>query len=474
MKKHWIASLIIAGSLTFAHATAQDKPVREIVNTFQEKIKANDLDGAIQILDEATEDKVAFPPFLRQQLAMNLLQRNRNEDAVKQVTTLLETTYEEIARDGNAIPFASSFPIANNVLRRANQNDKAQEWLEKGLTAVQAKLDPSKLTALHGAYGQLIRAKANWLTENGNAEAGNALLSEYIVSAEKLLESDPKDEKAITTIFSLWNLVIGTQSPEEANRTFAKAQSLAQSSLKESVTIGLLQSYLASVSNYASIASRTDPDAAESAITSARDFVKTLSLEDSNLERLVSDSGKGWDRTLKSIESSRALLAMVGQPAPDLDPLQWVNGEPETLDSLKGKVVLLDFWAVWCGPCIATFPHLKHLDQEYGPKGLALIGVTRQYNFAWDDDKQSAARSPEPVSLEDELAMLKKFINKNELTHRTFLTPEKSDMQSNYHVTGIPHAVVIDKKGIVRLVKVGSGEKNAKEIEETIQKLLDE
>jgi hypothetical protein len=54
------------------------------------------------------------------------------------------------------------------------------------------------------------------------------------------------------------------------------------------------------------------------------------------------------------------------------------------------------------------------------------------------------------------------------------VTPEKSDMQERYAVTGIPHAVLIDKQGIVRLVKVGSGSQNAEEIESMIKKLLDE
>jgi peroxiredoxin len=72
------------------------------------------------------------------------------------------------------------------------------------------------------------------------------------------------------------------------------------------------------------------------------------------------------------------------------------------------------------------------------------------------------------------MKMLEKFIAKYGLNHRTMITPQDSQMQSQYAVTGIPHAVLVDKQGIVRLVKVGSGSQNAEEIENTIKKLLAE
>jgi predicted transcriptional regulator len=70
--------------------------------------------------------------------------------------------------------------------------------------------------------------------------------------------------------------------------------------------------------------------------------------------------------------------------------------------------------------------------------------------------------------------MLEKFIAKHELTHRTMITPQDSKMNAEYQVTGIPHVALLDKQGNVRLVKIGSGSKNAEEIEAMVQKLLEE
>ena len=75
----------------------------------------------------------------------------------------------------------------------------------------------------------------------------------------------------------------------------------------------------------------------------------------------------------------------------------------------NSKAVLLDFWAVWCGPCIATFPHLREWQEKYGEKGLVMIGVTNYYNFEWDDTAGRAKRSMGQVAHEAEHEMLKKF-----------------------------------------------------------------
>src|SRR5262245_47952842 len=53
----------------------------------------------------------------------------------------------------------------------------------------------------------------------------------------------------------------------------------------------------------------------------------------------------------------------------------WINGIPVTLKTLRGKVVVIDFWAFDCEPCIEAMPHIRELYDKYGPKGLVVIGV---------------------------------------------------------------------------------------------------
>ena len=466
-----LASVIITGSMS-APGIAQDSPQKTFMESFQKLIAEKDVDGAVKLVEETSDVQPEFLAQYRMQLGSLLLREKRGDDAAAQWEKALEVAYGNLEDGSNPRSIGLIIPNATMMLRQV-QPEKAEQWIEKSLTTLEAKLSTDKLSDLHVSYVQLMRTKINTPNKEAADQAKNKLL-EFVAKCEKLYANQSDPTANAKTMIDLWNDLLAVSDEKESQPLFEKLQALAQSQLKESPSVPVFASYTMAVSSFVSRNSRTDPNLAGETLNSAMAFIESIESEDVNFNRVRENFAKNAERMSKSIESARALLKMIGQPAPAIDPMEWVNGEPETLDSLKGKVVLLDFWAVWCGPCIATFPHLKHLDAEYGPKGLTIIGVTRQYNFSWDEATSNASRSKDPVSLEDEMAMLEKFIAKHELTHRTMITPENSKMQSEYLVTGIPHVALLDKQGVVRLVKIGSGGKNAEEIEAMVKTLLAE
>jgi thiol-disulfide isomerase/thioredoxin len=214
-----------------------------------------------------------------------------------------------------------------------------------------------------------------------------------------------------------------------------------------------------------------DTAAASKQLKEVEAFVNSVEVTDDKAKALHARLKTTIKQFEGRIASAEKLKALVGKDAAPLAVEAWVNGKPLTDADLKGKVVLLDFWAVWCGPCIATFPHLREWNDEYADKGLVIIGVTSYYKYKWNEEAKRAQRSTEEVSHEDEQAMLVKFAEMHSLKHR-FAIQDGRSMSEYYAVSGIPHVVVIDQQGKIQMIKVGSGEKNAQAISELLKKLL--
>src|SRR5262249_170679 len=135
------------------------------------------------------------------------------------------------------------------------------------------------------------------------------------------------------------------------------------------------------------------------------------------------------------------LKHLLGQPAPDLQGDFALNGKAIKLSDLKGKVVLLDFWAVWCPPCIDSFPYLRGLHNTYKDRGREVVGVPsyfRQLNF--DRIRGTVGKVPDLLTRAQEQDMLKDFAAYHKLGYLLMaLTPaEWARASSEYNVPGYP------------------------------------
>jgi len=140
-------------------------------------------------------------------------------------------------------------------------------------------------------------------------------------------------------------------------------------------------------------------------------------------------------------------VALLGAEAPEISVKDWLQGGAASLAGLRGRVVLLEFWATWCKPCREMFGKLKKLDEEYRERGLEVLALTRHY-FAYRGTAESMA---------EELELMRKTIDEHGLAFRAGVA-ESERTQELYGATGMPTLCLIDRRGVVRYAHFGGGE----------------
>lgn len=164
----------------------------------------------------------------------------------------------------------------------------------------------------------------------------------------------------------------------------------------------------------------------------------------------------------KRIQKNINLLSLVGTPAPVLDTADHLGPPPPALPSLKGKVVLLFFWAHWCADCKAQAPILTRLADAHATKGLVILAPTQRFGFVAggrEATAQEETRYIDQVRAASYPVLAGHAIPLNAANH------------NRYGVSTTPTLVLVDRKGIIRLYH--PGKMSHEELEPLVRSLVD-
>ncbi len=156
---------------------------------------------------------------------------------------------------------------------------------------------------------------------------------------------------------------------------------------------------------------------------------------------------------LSAMPSSDDIVRMdlVGTFAPTWKDVESVSGSfPPSITAMRGRVVLLDFWATWCGPCRVVIPKLGALQARYGAQGLSVLGVSTE-------DAQDVALFAQRMAV-----------------HYAVAIDKHAETTRSYGVMSLPTLVVIDKRGVVRDVAIGYDSSEDARLDSSVRSLLAE
>jgi len=144
--------------------------------------------------------------------------------------------------------------------------------------------------------------------------------------------------------------------------------------------------------------------------------------------------------------SRQEAVVEIGRPAPKFK-LPDLKGQEVSLDQFKGKVVMLDFWATWCGPCQMTMPVIEKLEKEYS--GILVVLA---------------------INLQESKEEVAEYVHRQAVTSHV-LMDESGSVGTVYGTDSIPMQFLIDKNGIVRHVQMGYSPRMASQLRAQIERL---
>lgn len=179
-------------------------------------------------------------------------------------------------------------------------------------------------------------------------------------------------------------------------------------------------------------------------------------------------------RQKDQLNGAAASGKLIGYPAPHID-LLWITGPAASnardFSAFKGKVVVIDYWATWCVPCIGGFPRMRQLQEKYKNDPIVFLGITSlQGRMSFPYAKNGEPKPVGKLTEAQELELLPQWAQGMDMTWTVACTRQDC-FNPDFGIRSIPHVAILDANGIVRYNGLSIGDRTLEtKIEELIRK----
>jgi thiol-disulfide isomerase/thioredoxin len=361
----------------------------------------------------------------------------------------------------------------------AEKSQSVSEQFQHALSTLQARYEDHRTDPVLGAIHDVRLRMIGFLIALEKYEEADRYLAEELKQAKaEYEEKSDSPDFVIRLANALQSRVTLREATGEDDLEDARNRQLVFLQIKAEAFPdhpGILRAYLDAHLAAINTLARSNPDQAAALLQKSKSFIDGIDSRERQITQHVMIARRSLPYLQRLVADGKRHSRLIDRDWTPPKAITWLNSDPLESDDFKGKVVLLDFWSVWCVPCLESFPVLSRWHEEYAEEDLVIVGVTRYYNYSWDEERQMVVKELErDVPQREERKVLGRFVDRNDLNYPIAITAPGSDFRQNYHVVSLPQTVLIDRQGRIRFIRVGTGPAITREIERKLVELLAE